>query len=104
MHLWRYESQADREARRTAMAADPAWGDYLRVSEDAGLLVVQENRILKPTDFSSRKLRTALVTPGSCTTQATARPFMGSGVATDFRPLCSQDLDPAGATSAATIP
>ena len=54
VHLWRYESQADREARRAAMAADPAWGDYLRVSEEAGLLVAQENRILKPTDFSPR--------------------------------------------------
>ena len=51
VHLWRYDSQADREARRTSMAADPAWGDYLRVSEEAGLLVTQENRILKPTDF-----------------------------------------------------
>ena len=52
VHLWRYESQADREVRRSAMAADPAWGNYLRVSAEAGLLVSQENRILKPTDFS----------------------------------------------------
>lgn len=52
VHLWRYESQADREARRSAMAADPAWGDYLCRSEEAGFLVSQENRILKPTEFS----------------------------------------------------
>ncbi len=51
VHLWRYESQADREARRASMAADRAWGDYLPVSEEAGLLVSQKNRILKPTDF-----------------------------------------------------
>jgi hypothetical protein len=52
VHLWGYENQGDREARRNAMAADPAWGEYLRRSEEAGLLVSQENRILKPTDFS----------------------------------------------------
>ncbi len=52
VHLWAYDSMADREARRGAMATDPAWGDYLRRSEEAGLLVAQENRFLKPTDFS----------------------------------------------------
>ncbi len=52
VHLWAYESQADRETRRATMAADPAWGDYLRRSEEAGLLVSQENRMLKPTEFS----------------------------------------------------
>lgn len=51
VHLWRYTSQADRETRRGAMAADPAWADYLRVSEEAGLLVAQENRMLRATDF-----------------------------------------------------
>ena len=52
VHLWAYDSMADREARRGAMATDPAWGEYLRRSEEAGLLVAQENRFLKPTDFS----------------------------------------------------
>ncbi len=52
VHLWAYDSMADRETRRAAMAADPAWGEYLRESEKAGLLVAQENRFLKPTDFS----------------------------------------------------
>lgn len=51
VHLWRYASQADREARRTAMQADPAWVEFLRLSEEAGLVVAQENRILRPTDF-----------------------------------------------------
>jgi len=51
VHLWAYDSQADREARRGAMAADPAWGGYLQRSEEAGLLLSQENRIMKPTDF-----------------------------------------------------
>lgn len=52
VHLWGYDSQADRESRRNAMAADPAWAAYLRRSEELGLLVAQENRILRPTDFS----------------------------------------------------
>ena len=52
VHLWGYDSQADREARRNAMAADPEWVGYVKRSEEAGLLLVQENRILRPTDFS----------------------------------------------------
>lgn len=52
VHIWAYESQADREARRNAMAADPAWQAYLAKSAEAGLLVAQENRLLRPTDFS----------------------------------------------------
>ena len=52
VHLWQYENQGDRETRRAAMAADPEWSIYLRESEAAQLLVSQENRFLKPTDFS----------------------------------------------------
>lgn len=52
VHLWGYDSQADREARRTAMAADPGWPAYLAEAAERGLLVAMENRILKPTDFS----------------------------------------------------
>jgi len=52
VHLWGYESQADREARRNAMAADPAWSAYLKKSSELGLLAAQENRLLRPTDFS----------------------------------------------------
>ena len=55
VHLWAYESHADREARRAAMAADPAWGAYLRRAGELGLLVAQENRLLRPTDFSPIK-------------------------------------------------
>ena len=52
VHLWAYEDQGDRERRRTAMAADPKWIAFLKKSEELGLLVAQENRVLKPTDFS----------------------------------------------------
>lgn len=48
VHLWGYESLADRERRRAAMAADPAWQDYLKRVAESGLLVQMENRILRP--------------------------------------------------------
>ena len=52
VHLWAYESQADRERRRLAMNEDPAWKAYLRRMGDSGLLVHTQNRIITPTDFS----------------------------------------------------
>ena len=52
VHLWAYDSQADRETRRAAMAADPAWSAYLKRSAEAALVTHQENRLLRPTDFS----------------------------------------------------
>jgi hypothetical protein len=52
VHLWAYDSQADREARRDAMAADPEWQAYLKRSSEFGYLVAQENRFLRPTAFS----------------------------------------------------
>lgn len=55
VHIWAYDSQADREARRTAMAKDPGWAKYLAVNVEAGLLVSMENRILTPAEFSPLK-------------------------------------------------
>ena len=52
VHLWAYESQADREARRNAMQADPPWQAFLKRGAEFQLLDSQENRILRPTDFS----------------------------------------------------
>jgi hypothetical protein len=52
VHMWAYDSQADREARRNAMAADPDWAVFQKVSAEAGYLLNQENKILKPTEFS----------------------------------------------------
>lgn len=51
VHVWAYDSQADREARRSAMAADPAWGTYLRKAAELGVLIDMQNRILAPTPF-----------------------------------------------------
>jgi hypothetical protein len=51
VHMWGYADQGDRERRRTAMAADPAWGDYLAEAGARNLLVKMENRIIRPTGF-----------------------------------------------------
>ena len=55
VHLWAYDSQADREARRNAMAADPAWGAYLAEVGRRDVLVKMQNRIVRPTSFSPVK-------------------------------------------------
>jgi hypothetical protein len=51
VHLWGYADQGDRERRRTAMAADPAWGTYLQEAGERGLLIRMQNRIVRPTGF-----------------------------------------------------
>ena len=48
--LWGYDSADDRVARRDRLAKDPEWQKYLQ--KVIPLLVKQENRLLKPTDFS----------------------------------------------------
>ena len=50
VHLWRYDSLADMEAKRRARNADPDWDSYRKKS--AGMLVAQENKIIVPTNFS----------------------------------------------------
>lgn len=46
VHIWVYEDMADREQKRAAMKADPAWGAYLKLSAEAGYLIKQVNKIL----------------------------------------------------------
>lgn len=53
VHMWGYADQGDRERRRNAMAADPAWGAYLAEAGAKNLLVKMENRIIRPTGFFS---------------------------------------------------
>lgn len=55
IHIWAYDSPADREAKRKAMAADPAWAEFRRRSAEAGNLIAQENRILLPAPFFTYK-------------------------------------------------
>jgi hypothetical protein len=47
--MWAYDSLADREARRNALAAEPAWGAFL--AKAMPLLDSMENKILRPTSF-----------------------------------------------------
>lgn len=49
VHMWAYDSLADREARRNALAADPAWGAFL--AKAMPMLDAMENKILRPTSF-----------------------------------------------------
>jgi hypothetical protein len=51
VHIWVFKDAADREARRAAMQADPKWGEYLKMSAEAGYLLSQRNQILKPVPF-----------------------------------------------------
>jgi NIPSNAP len=52
IHLWGYASQGERETKRNAMVADPAWPEFLKKSAELGAAMQQENRILKSTSFS----------------------------------------------------
>lgn len=51
IHIWVYESAADREKKRAAMQADPDWQAYLAKSAEAGYLISQQNTLLVPTPF-----------------------------------------------------
>jgi hypothetical protein len=51
VHLWAYESQADREERRKKMAADPEFAAYLKAVAEADVLLEMENSIVAPTAF-----------------------------------------------------
>lgn len=55
IHMWKYGSLADREAKRGALQADPAWQAYLAKSAEAGYVVRQENKILKAAPFFDLK-------------------------------------------------
>ncbi len=52
IHVWKYESQAEREAKRAAMAKDPDWQAYIKRSTELAAFISQENRLLKSTSFS----------------------------------------------------
>ncbi|MGH8634062.1 MAG: NIPSNAP family protein [Burkholderiales bacterium] len=52
VHVWKCASQADRERKRDALMADPAFQAYLQKSRELGAHQHQECRILKSTSFS----------------------------------------------------
>ena len=51
VHVWAFDDAADRAAKRAAMAADPEWQNYLKLSAEAGNLTKQVNTILNPASF-----------------------------------------------------
>lgn len=52
VHLWRYESLADMEKKRTARDADPEWADFLQRTE--GMVLMQDDKAMKPAPFSPK--------------------------------------------------
>ena len=52
VHLWRYDSLADLEQKRAARDADPDWPKYLAATE--GLVMLQENKIMRPMPYSTK--------------------------------------------------
>jgi hypothetical protein len=51
VHLWRYDSMADRALRRAALYADPAWLAYRQAMGERRWVVHQYNRLLKSVDI-----------------------------------------------------
>lgn len=50
VHIWVYEDMADRERRRIALNADPAWAAF--TESNRGSFLDQEVKILRPAAFS----------------------------------------------------
>lgn len=53
IHLWAWNSVAEREEKRAAMGKDPAWQAYIGGNKDA--LVAQENKIMVSAPFYPMK-------------------------------------------------
>lgn len=53
VHIWVYEDAADRRRKRDALHADPEWQTYVRLNKEAGHLLKQEVRLMKPASFAS---------------------------------------------------
>ena len=51
VHIWVYESAADREAKRADLWADADWIAYTQASAKLGALESQENKLMVPVDF-----------------------------------------------------
>lgn len=52
VHIWVYDSAADREKKRAAMLADPDWKLYQQKNREAGYLVSQVTKLMTPAKFS----------------------------------------------------
>lgn len=52
VHLWGFDSLAERESRRKQMEADPGWKLYRDALRELDVIVEQETKILKSAPFS----------------------------------------------------
>jgi hypothetical protein len=52
VHLWGFDSLAERESRRKQMEADPGWALYRNALRELDVIVEQESKILKSVSFS----------------------------------------------------
>ena len=52
VHLWGFDSLAEREQRRYQMEQDPEWDLYRNALRDLDVIEQQETKILKSTAFS----------------------------------------------------
>ena len=52
VHIWKYDSLAERERRRAEMVKDPGWAEFVRRSAELDATVSQESKILTPVSFS----------------------------------------------------
>ena len=50
VHMWRFANAGDRERRRAAMEADPAWQAFR--AKTSSFVTEMRSRILRPTSFS----------------------------------------------------
>ena len=58
IHLWAYESLAERAGRRTRLLSDPAWKAY--TAKVRPMVISQENKLLVPAPFMQARLRARL--------------------------------------------
>lgn len=49
LHIWVYDDMADREQRRAALDADPAWHEFKKMN--VGTFVAQEVKIMRDARF-----------------------------------------------------
>jgi NIPSNAP len=52
VHLWRYHSLADMERKRSARDADPAWSEFLSLTE--GMVLLQDDKIMRPSSLPAQ--------------------------------------------------
>ncbi|SRR5258708_3353061 len=53
VHIWAYESVAERDQRRAAMQADPKWQAWIKKSSN--YFLAMENKILREAPFAKVK-------------------------------------------------